>query len=68
MRLKYKINASVSHETQNQLNMALLYIIFLPVKSKTILRLLLSSHVRISELISTLQLPECQETGAIPEV
>ena len=68
MRLKYKINASVSHETQNQLNMALLYIIFLPVKSKTILRLLLSSHVRVSELISTLQLPECQETGAIPEV
>lgn len=68
MRLKYKINASVSHETQNQLNMALLYIIFLPVKSKTILRLLLSSHVRVSELIFTLQLPECQETGAIPEV
>ena len=68
MRLKYKINASVSHETQNQLNMALLYIIFLLVKSKTILRLLLSSHVRVSELISTLQLPECQETGAIPEV
>ena len=68
MRLKYKINASVSHETQNELNMALLYIIFLPVKSKTILRLLLSSHVRVSELISTLQLPECQETGAIPEV
>ena len=68
MRLKYKINSSVSHETQNQLNMALLYIIFLPVKSKTILRLLLSSHVRVSELISTLQLPECQETGAIPEV
>ena len=68
MRLKYKINASVSHETQNQLNMALLYIIFLPVKSKTILRLLLSSHVCVSELISTLQLPECQETGAIPEV
>ena len=68
MRLKYKINSSVSHETQNQLNMALLYIIFLPVKSKTILRLLLSSHVRVSELIFTLQLPECQETGAIPEV